>query len=77
MSTMDKTESFERFSEGLKKAASRARELAAAQHNLDWTRIALSIDGLLDKGTRYYKNRAMSENEIRTFLEQHQKEIKT
>ncbi len=60
MSDMEKNESFERFSEGLLKAASRARELAKAQQYPTWNIIANNLDQLRKNGTLMYESRAIS-----------------
>lgn len=77
MSLMEKNESFERFREGIKKSASICRQLSAAQDNRNWTKIAFSLEGLLNKGTEYYMKKQISRQEALSILEQHQKEIKT
>ena len=57
---MEAKESFERFKEGLKKAASRARELGIAQRNNDWNTLAFRIDDLARQGEIIYFRRALS-----------------
>lgn len=64
MSVMSLVESFERFNEGLKKAADRAEELGKLQDNKkaadDWKRTASGIRSLLDQGHGIYTSRALS-----------------
>lgn len=63
MSDMTLQESIERFNEGLKKAASRARELAVAQKNNNWRTIADNLDGIRHKGRTLYQSHALSRQE--------------
>ncbi len=58
MSEMNIKESVEWFEEGLKKAASRARELGRMQNNKHWDSVAEQLDQLRFNGT--YMARAYS-----------------
>lgn len=60
MAEMLPIESMERFSEGLKKAASRARELGDAQKNRNWYKIAFMLEKLLHNGTEMFKGKSIS-----------------
>jgi len=55
MSEMTEQESFERFDEGLKQAADRARELGKLQENKGWGQFAYQLDCLRKTGTAFYK----------------------
>lgn len=63
MSDMTNIESFERFSEGLKKAASRSRELAVAQKDDQWNKVAFMLDSLCSKGNDIFRGRAIPRQE--------------
>ncbi len=76
MSLMQKNESFERFSEGLKKSISRAKELGVAQDNYNWTKIAILLEGLLNKGIGFYNAKQISRQDTLAILDQLQKDIK-
>lgn len=69
MAEMEHTESFERFSEGLKKAASRARELGSAQKNRDWNKIAFNLETLIERGKTIYARRALSRDQVLAMLD--------
>lgn len=60
---MEKNESIERFSEGLAKAADRARQLAKLQKNKSWLQVAINLDGLRIKGEQMYRSREISRQE--------------
>lgn len=60
MSEMEKNESIERFTEGLLKAASRARELGKAQKNSAWQAVATQLDMLRSNGLKMYKAKGIS-----------------
>lgn len=60
MSDMTLQESMERFTEGMKKAASRARELGDAQKNRSWYKIAFNLEKLMEHGVAMYKAKAIS-----------------
>lgn len=68
MSDMEKAEIVERFSEGMKKAASRCRELAKVQANQQWLHIANSLDDLRKKGELMYSQKALSRGEVLEML---------
>lgn len=73
MSDMQEQESIERFIEGMKKAASRARELAAAQKNNDWLNVAKMLDGVRVNGIKLYNGRSMTRQDTLALLDQRQK----
>lgn len=60
MSSMTPHESIERFSESLKKCASRCRDMAQMQKNPNWLAIAAHFDSLLAKGESFYRQKALS-----------------
>lgn len=66
---MEEIEIFERFNEGLKKAASRCRELSKLQKNSDWAKTAFQIDKFLAHGTELYKAKALSRQEVLSMLD--------
>lgn len=70
MSEMTETETFERFSEGLKKAASRCRELGVVQKDRNWTKTAIQIEQFLAYGTQLYRASALSRREVLGLLDQ-------
>lgn len=53
-------ETIERFVEGLKIAASRARELGVAQKSKSWISIAESLDGIRIKGYAFHRANALT-----------------
>lgn len=63
MSEMTEAESFERFEEGLKKAASRARELGILFASDKWAEIAASFDLMRRNGAKFYHGAAISRQE--------------
>lgn len=69
---MNLSESFERFSEGLKKAADRCKELGKATGNKDWDTIAAQFEGLLYKGKIIYDSKGLSKVEKEKLLNQFQ-----
>lgn len=73
---MGENESFERFREGLAKAISRARELGFMQKNRDWETVAVSLEGVLRNGTKFFNAKALSEMETNLMLDKRQKDIK-
>jgi len=73
MSEMTQTETNERWSEGLKKAASRARELSVSRKNLNWSAIAASIDGIREKGERMIVTSPLSRSQVIADLDGYQK----
>lgn len=76
MSEMQDNESIERFVEGLKKAASRARELGIAQKNSSWEKVAVMLDGIRTNGVKLYQSSALSRNDVLSMLDQRQKTMK-
>lgn len=79
MSEMTPQESIERYNEGLKKAASRARELGKLQKNKYWDQIANSLDGIRDQGLKLFYGRPLTEQEVQQMIDKHatQEAIKT
>lgn len=71
MSNMERNESIERFSEGLRKASSRARELATVQGQPMWLSVATSLEGLLEKGKRMAHATSRSKSDIETDIQRH------
>lgn len=69
MSEMTSAESIERFSEGMKKAISRARELAAAQRDRNWNKLAFQLQKILDQGIKIFKEKALTEAEVMAMTE--------
>lgn len=69
MSEMNAVESIERFSEGMKKAASRARELGAAQKDRNWNKLAFQLEKIMDQGMNIFKQKALSESEVMAMTE--------
>ena len=59
-STMTEKESIKSFCEGLRKAASCARELAADTEDAGWKQIAEILDGMRENGFKLSRMRAMS-----------------
>lgn len=68
--TMERNESIERFEEGLKKAASRARELGKAQSNTNWEKVALGLDQMRSNGMAMYHAKAISRAAAIALLDQ-------
>ncbi len=64
MSEMNIIESAERVREGLKIAASRARELAAAQGNPSWLQVALNLDELRHNAEKIIQSRSLSRQAV-------------
>ena len=73
--TMQTTESFERFSEGLKKAASRARELGAAQKNRNWNKIGFMLEKLLKNGEELYRRKSISRQDALLILDKRENKM--
>lgn len=69
---MNLSESFERYSEGLKKAVDRCKELGKASKNKDWDAIASHLEGLLIKGKLIYDSKGLSNVEKEKLLNQFQ-----
>ena len=61
---LENVETMEFFREGLKKAASRIRELGALEKNNSWGQIASQIDMLRKSGETLYKQKAMKRAEL-------------
>lgn len=74
MSEMTDVEAFERFSEGMKRAASRARELGVSQKSNDWGNVANMLDGIRTNGEKMYRARALSRQDVLKMLDERQKE---
>lgn len=65
MGDMSFQETAERWTDGLQKAASRCRELGAAQDKkLIWDKIAESLDGIRKSGETVIVTKALSRKEI-------------
>lgn len=62
--SLETNESIEYFREGLKKAASRLRELGALEKNKSWAGIADQIDMLRKSGEMLYKQKAIKRAEL-------------
>lgn len=60
MSEMTDRESWERFSESLKRAISRAKELGRAQLNNNWFQVAANLKKTLDNAETIYKNKSLT-----------------
>ncbi len=74
---MTPAESFERFSEGLKKASSRMRELGYAQKDRNWNKIAFQLDGIRKQGETAFRSKPLTEAEVMQMTEQRAKVIAT
>lgn len=61
---MTQKDSLQAFQWGLKKAASRARELAEAQGNPAWMAVAKTLDAMLHNGNVLANRKPMTELEI-------------
>ena len=59
---MGQKQSMEAFVWGLKKAASRARELAAVQENKAWLDVAKFLDAMRETGETLAKSRPISQS---------------
>lgn len=70
MSEMTPAESAERFVEGLKQAASCARELAVLLQFPMWLQVAIGIDQLRHNGMDIIKSNPLTEKEINELIEQ-------
>lgn len=70
MSEMQPKEIRERFTEGLKQASSRARELAVSQKDRGWNNFADQIDQLLNTGIQFYSQRALSRTKVLSLLDE-------
>jgi len=77
MSNMELNESLERFEESLKRAASRARELAKIQRNHMWLQIAKSYEGFLDKGGKLARSRSRGKDQINTDIDNYKATLAT
>lgn len=69
MSEMQKHESIERFSEGLKQAADRARMLGIAQKQPLWTQIATSLEQMRSNGMVIYSQKALTRQQALGMLD--------
>lgn len=72
---MSLQETFERFDEGMKKAASRARELGHAQKNKNWFSVATQIEGLRAKALIMFKGPAISRKDALSILDVREKNL--
>lgn len=75
MSDMSEKDSKERFTEGLKKAASRAREIAKATRNPVWTQIAFTLDEIRRNGTKLMAMSALNRFDVLKMLDVREKNI--
>lgn len=64
MSEMTPIESIERFVEGLKKAASAARELAALQKYPIWLQVATNLEMIRVQGMEIVQSKPLTETEL-------------
>lgn len=62
--SMEQKESFERFDESMKKAASRCRELGAMIKDKNWHNIGKQLDALAHNGVKIYKSKAIGRQEL-------------
>ncbi len=76
MTEMNDSETVERFVEGLKMAASRCRELGAAQGKVDWLNIAASLDQIRSKGLLMMQAKELSREQILASLNVREKNLK-
>lgn len=65
---MTETETLVTFCEGLKQAASSARELAAETEDSGWLQIANILDGMRENGYKLARMKAMTRREQLTAL---------
>ena len=75
MSDMTNNEILERYSESLKKAASRAHELAQLMHNPMWDHIASSLHQIRSNGIYICESRALTNSEVDAGIEAHKKRM--
>lgn len=61
---MQEKDSIERFIQGLKKAASAARELTKIMKYPMWDQIAISMDGIRQKGELMIRGKALTRQEV-------------
>lgn len=76
MSEMSPKESVERFSEGLKKASSRARELGKSTMNPIWNNIATSLEGIRIKGEKMISSKALTTAQVEAAVNDIEKGLK-
>lgn len=77
MSDMTLVETSERWSEGLKKAAARCRELGRAQDKTKtWNQIAISLDSMREQGEKIIVRKGLSRSAILESLDKHTKDFK-
>ncbi len=74
MAEMNAGESMERFSEGLKKASSRARELGAVQMDRNWNKLAFALDNIRQQGEKMFGEKPLTEQEVTAIIERREKE---
>lgn len=75
MSEMSEKESKERFTEGLKKAASRAREIAKITGSPMWTQIAYTVDEIRRSGGKLMQMSALTRFDVLSMLDHREKKI--
>lgn len=73
---MEKNESIERFTEGLEKAADRARQLSKAQKNPMWDVVASGLDGMASSGRAMFFAKALSRNHALSLLDARESRMK-
>lgn len=71
MSEMTEGESSERFNENMKKAVSRARELALVSGNTDWMAVADNLEMLRSTGMKLHHAKSLSRAEALRMLDEH------
>jgi len=66
---MTPRESWERVEQGLKMASSCARQLALAQKDTSWTKVAFGLETLSSRAQTIYSRRALSRQEALTMVD--------
>lgn len=75
MSDMSEQESKERFVQGLKKAASKAREIAALTGSGMWKEIANTLDEIHMNGVKLMKMSALTRFQVLGMLDDREKRL--
>lgn len=76
MSEMEKAETIERWTEGLKRAISRCRELGKAQgKESDWNKVATQLEMLKVNGDKLMAGKALTRPQIELITEARLKEL--
>lgn len=76
MSDMTLKETTERLMEGLKMAASRAKELGRAQNSPAWTKISNSLELMRTNCEMMIKSKGLTRAEVLRMVDQRQKTFK-